>query len=389
MARVVHIIDPYIQDILCWYASRFVRGLPELEFRYIRKNPSRCTHSKSEMILSCGLHLIEYKGVEMTFYKNRVGDALGLHTYDNHVPDTVVHETLSVVCDSECQVNEICEEARRAREFTQVEKKFEIYRWWPKHNEWERDAIADKRTIESIVLGDNVLNEIVSDIDEFTCEDTNSWYADKCIPYKRGYLLHGPPGCGKTSSIVALTCRMGRNIYRMNLVEPGLCDSSLFSAVQNIPKESVLVFEDIDCLFGKTRDKDEPSLVTFSGLLNAIDGVLDYSRGLIFFFTTNYIERLDSALIRPGRIDVVYELSTCTDNQMKEMFRKFYPKSSESLCNAFVINLRSQQHSVTPAVLQHHFIVHRKSTDKQCATTILLPSHVKYLKDNTSVNLYS
>src|SRR5690606_24910024 len=94
-------------------------------------------------------------------------------------------------------------------------------------------------------------------------------------------------------------------------------DSNLFELIGNLTENSVVVFEDIDCLFKKRKvsddknddsiksmfDSDSDNNISFSGFLNALDGFMAPSNGNLFFYTTNYPELLDPALLRPGRID--------------------------------------------------------------------------------------
>jgi len=73
--------------------------------------------------------------------------------------------------------------------------------------------------------------------------------------------------------------------------------------VQELPEDTIVVIEDIDALFGKDRaSKNAKSPLSFSGLLNALDGV-GAASGQIYILTTNLREQLDSALIRKGRVD--------------------------------------------------------------------------------------
>lgn len=132
---------------------------------------------------------------------------------------------------------------------------------------------------------------------------------------------------------------------------------------------SIIVLEDIDAIFVERGVSEEArkndSRVSFSGLLNAIDGVAS-QEGRIFFMTTNHIEKLDPALIRPGRCDVKLELKRASKQQMERMFLRFYP-NEESLAAQFASRLPSNELSM--ATLQGHFLK-RNQTAQECLDRI-------------------
>src|SRR5690606_7749955 len=129
------------------------------------------------------------------------------------------------------------------------------------------------------------------------------------------------PGTGKSSFILALAGHLGLNLCLLSLSGLSLDDQGLQNLLSCVPSRSIVLIEDIDAAFGNsgdvtpndlatsqsllgTRNKKDKSIgITFSGLLNAIDGVAS-GEGRLLFMTTNHPERLDPALIRPGRIDM-------------------------------------------------------------------------------------
>jgi chaperone BCS1 len=92
----------------------------------------------------------------------------------------------------------------------------------------------------------------------------------------------------------------------------------------SVPQHSLVLIEDIDCVFLKRKKADDKENVTFSGLLNAIDGVMA-SAGRVLFMTTNNVETLDAALIRPGRVDMSIKLDNASREQMEQLFLRFFP----------------------------------------------------------------
>ncbi|KAH6880145.1 BCS1 N terminal-domain-containing protein [Thelonectria olida] len=182
-----------------------------------------------------------------------------------------------------------------------------------------------KRPLGSVVLDEGVKESIVGDVKDFM--DRQQWYVDRGIPYRRGYLLFGPPGSGKTSFIQALAGELDFSVAMINLSEMGMTDDKLAYLLTKLPKRSLLLLEDADAAFVNRRQRDSDgyngATVTFSGLLNALDGVAA-GEERIAFLTTNHIDRLDPALIRPGRVDLMLRIGEATRFQAAQMWDRFY-----------------------------------------------------------------
>merc|ERR1711931_482639 len=163
-----------------------------------------------------------------------------------------------------------------------------------------------RRPFNSVILDENIAENILDDVHEFI--RNQKWYLDRGIPYRRGYLLHGPPGCGKSSFISALAGELQYSICVMNVGDPSLSDDRLNYLLSIAPPRSIILLEDIDAAFASREDGNRnqngsyaPNFITFSGLLNSLDGVASTEERLVFM-TTNYLDRLGPALIRPGRV---------------------------------------------------------------------------------------
>lgn len=146
------------------------------------------------------------------------------------------------------------------------------------------------------------------------------WYRARGIPWRRGYLLHGKPGTGKSSFIHALATELGRDVYLLSL--SGLNDGNLERLMCTMPEGVIVAIEDIDIAQPARRgapretvgqaDSESGAIadalgVTLGGLLNALDGIIA-SEGRLLICTTNYPERLDAALTRAGRCDLHVEM---------------------------------------------------------------------------------
>ena len=239
------------------------------------------------------------------------------------------------------------------------EGKTVIYTAWGQ--EWRQFGYPRKRRpLSSVVLDDGVSEFVVGDIREFL--KNGNWYMDRGIPYRRGYLLHGPPGSGKSSFIQAVAGELEYNICVLNLAEKYLSDDRLNMLLSMVPQRSIILLEDIDAAFTNVREKkNDANGLTFSGFLNALDGVVS-SEGRIIFMTTNHLERLDRALIRPGRVDVKMLLDNASSHQIHRMFLRFY-EGQHDTAEQFVSVL--QDHNVSTAQLQGHFVFYKQ--DPQAA----------------------
>ncbi|KAK2040174.1 putative mitochondrial chaperone BCS1 [Colletotrichum somersetense] len=182
-----------------------------------------------------------------------------------------------------------------------------------------------KRPLGSVILDEGVKEGIVDDVKDFLSRQ--QWYVDRGIPYRRGYLLFGPPGSGKSSFIQSLAGELDFSVAMINLSEMGMTDDKLAYLLTKLPRRSILLLEDADSAFVNRRQRDADGYsgasVTFSGLLNALDG-LAAGEERIAFLTTNHIERLDPALIRPGRVDMMVRIGEATRYQAGRMWDRFY-----------------------------------------------------------------
>lgn len=182
-----------------------------------------------------------------------------------------------------------------------------------------------KRPLGSVILDQGVKESVVDDVRDFMSRQ--QWYVDRGIPYRRGYLLFGPPGSGKSSFIQALAGELDFSVAMINLSEMGMTDDKLAYLLTKLPKKSLLLLEDADAAFVNRRQRETDgyngATVTFSGLLNALDG-LAAGEERIAFLTTNHVDRLDPALIRPGRVDMMLRIGEATRYQTAQMWDRFY-----------------------------------------------------------------
>jgi chaperone BCS1 len=188
--------------------------------------------------------------------------------------------------------------------------------------QWRTGTRIKPRDLESVILAGDKVVEIAAVIKEFL--DSRDWYEKVGVPYRLSFLFKGPPGNGKTTAAKALGGYFGMNIHVLVLSDPDLNDNKITELLSNVPEGSIVLLEDIDCAFNQRNRVGKDGGLTFSGLLNAIDGVAS-SEGRILIMTTNHVENLDSALIRPGRADKHYTFGNATGEQATKLYNRFFP----------------------------------------------------------------
>ena len=274
--------------------------------------------------------------------------------------------------------------------------------------EWKSSPSNNTRKLDTIILKDGLKDEIKGDLQLFL--NSEDWYKERDIPYSRGYLFYGYPGTGKTSMIKGMSMYCKRHIHFLMLSEVR-SDGELIELLKKINyKETVLVIEDIDAMVEivKERESDNSSIssissisnnndsddssndsssfkkigdkiiimtgngnqqpnqngeqiqpqkssLTLSGLLNAIDGVFT-CHGRILIMTTNHPEVLDTALIRPGRVDSKYLFSNCNKEQIKGLYEMFFNCSVDE---EKLKNIRNDEYS--PAHITGVFLRYRNN----------------------------
>lgn len=236
---------------------------------------------------------------------------------------------------------------------------------------WKKMSSFVPRPLDTVFLPEGEKESLVSDVQEFL--GARDWYAERGIPWRRGYLLHGRPGTGKTSIISALSGHIGFNLYVLALTSTSLSDESLLSLLLDVPQRSAVLLEDIDAVVrqrtvGPAEGK-EPRGPTFSGLLNALDGVAS-RQGIMVFLTTNHPEVLDPALTRPGRVDRVLEFQDAGPRQIEAMVRHFYQERED--LEGLLPTFASRAHTLGRSMAEVQSLLLQNKDDPHAAFATLL-----------------
>jgi len=169
---------------------------------------------------------------------------------------------------------------------------------------------------DSIYLPTELKDSIVSHVDGFIASKER--YLKFGRMYKTAFLLTGVPGSGKSSLVKAIAHKYKRTVYCINLTKE-MTDEKMAELSNEIMKNSIMLIEDIDAFF---TDRSPNGInISFSALLNLLDGPMSIANGIIIFLTANNPDRLDPALIRPGRIDKIFTFDYPRRSEVHSAFK--------------------------------------------------------------------
>jgi len=178
----------------------------------------------------------------------------------------------------------------------------------------------DLKFVEEPIFDDVILNKLNNDIESFY--KNKKFYQENNLPRKRGLIIHGPHGNGKTTAIKNILSKYD-NCYRI-IIDCKLFNYDLSDFLLNIfPEEEnkIIIFEDVESI----SEGDDISYSKRSSFLNFIDGAKTLENTL-FIATTNYPELIDKALIdRPSRFDRIYKIDLPNELCRKKFLIKYFP----------------------------------------------------------------
>ncbi|KAE8307950.1 P-loop containing nucleoside triphosphate hydrolase protein [Aspergillus transmontanensis] len=178
-------------------------------------------------------------------------------------------------------------------------------------SQWMQVASKQPRFLSTVVLDQDKKRRVVEDLREFLDLRTKSWYESRGLPYRRGYLIHGPPGIGKSSLSLALASFTYLDIHALSLSAVG--ETILATLFRDLPKHCIPDNNGVD------RNLWSAGSATLSAVLNTIDGVAA-QENRVLIMTTNHPERLDPALLRPGRVDMKINMGPVQWQEARQIF---------------------------------------------------------------------
>lgn len=243
---------------------------------------------------------------------------------------------------------------------------------------WENHSFKHPSNFDTLAMEPELKAKVKADLDSFMRGE--KFFHKVGRAWKRGYLLYGPPGTGKSSMIAAIANYLKYNVYDLELTQV-FNNNSLKQLLVNTTSKSIIVIEDIDCSLelsgqrksgngkkgGKPDSNDDSSestsSVTLSGLLNFTDGLWSCCGDeRIIIFTTNHVEKLDPALLRPGRMDMHIHMSYCSFETFKALAKNYLGLEHHTLYDT-VKELLEGGKLITPAQVTEHLFGNRDDSD--------------------------
>src|SRR5271154_2536526 len=251
---------------------------------------------------------------------------------------------------------------KAAKDFVRLkdDESVPIWMYDKRNGNWIHRSSLFKRKMNTVYLSKKIKDELITNLKQFYEEKDD--YLKYGIPYKQVYLLHGHPGTGKTSMIFAAAALHNKSISILSL-DREMTDSIFANAISRLNDSTVLLLEDIDSVVGREKTAQcGDSLITFSSLINFLDGV-GRKEGLVVFITANSIDMMNDIFLRCGRIDYKIEVKPPGKEQIREMFVMYLPEQVykfEEFYKHVNNERRSSESKITIAVLQSFLFKYRK-----------------------------
>ncbi|KAI1237264.1 hypothetical protein IHE44_0014525 [Lamprotornis superbus] len=335
--------DKSYQWLLNWVShhAKHTQHL-SVETSYLQHESGRVS-TKFDFVPSLGNHFIWYRRKWIRIERSRETQMLDLNTGTPW--ESVTFTALGT--DREIFFNILQE----ARELALQQQEGRTIMYTAVGAEWRQFGFPRRRRpLSSVVLDKGVSERLVQDVKEFI--NNPKWYNE------RG---KAPVWCALCSVGTALAGELEYSICLLSLSDHSLSDDRLNHLLSVAPQQSIILLEDVDAAFvNRDLAAENPAVyqgmgrLTFSGLLNALDGVAS-TEARIVFMTTNYVDRLDPALVRPGRVDLKQYVGHCSHWQLACMFQRFYPEQPPAAAQQFAEQALAVSKQISAAQKQPFF----------------------------------
>ena len=345
--------------------------------------------------------IIEYNNNKFYIeYKIPENEQVNKNNYNNNSVTIITQENypsifISTVKNSKMNVESINKFLVEVLNFY-IENKKKIngrFRYENSNSKWVQvQKLSASRGLDSIALDFEEEQLLKKELDTFI--NNKLFYENIGMPYKRGILLYGKPGTGKTSLINAISSHLFRDIYYLNL-KMIKNDSELCALFSTVPSNQLLVLEDVDTQSSvihkrnflnynnlliknennNSNNDENKENVSLSTFLSCLDGHI-LSDGIIIIMTTNHINYLDPACIRPGRMDLHIELGYCTKYQIKKLFNIVF----QNLNFSDDILIYFQENLIPPSEIMSLLTLYREDIDLKIITQKMNELIKKYQK---------
>lgn len=253
---------------------------------------------------------------------------------------------------------------------------------------WEELLNRPTRSIDSVYLPKEDKQKIIKDIEWFLSNETQLRYEQLGRNYKRVLLFEGVPGSGKTSLALAIASHFGYDLAIISFTDK-VSDGAFTRLIRQMPEKTILLLEDIDCLFHERKNHDnQKNDITFSGILNTLDGIAT-PHEFVCIITTNYKNLLDDALLRQGRVDTCIKFDYVKREQLKDIYKVYMGcKYSQENFKSFFQAYKDLGQECTVSLVQEYLFKYLDNPEKALENI----EEIKQLKDSSTVkkaNVYT
>lgn len=339
----------------------------------------------------------EFQGVKVTWISGRTRTPQGTQNYGHPEPERRYYKLVFHKRYRELVFGPYLEHViETGKEIRQRNKQRKLFTNGHHRSSWSYVLFDHPATFETLAMEPEKKEKIIKDL--LTFKESKDFYARIGKAWKRGYLLYGPPGSGKSTMIAAMANLLEYDIYDLELTSV-TGNTELRRLLTETTGKSIIVIEDIDCSLdltgqrkkvagknppavkkdmgkrGKSGDKEESSgtgsKITLSGLLNFIDGLWSACGGeRIIVFTTNHVDKLDPALTRRGRMDMHIKLSYCSFGAFKVLAKNYLQLEDHPLFQS-IRNL-IEVTKITPADVAESLMPKSPNQDAERSLRILI-----------------